>query len=520
MTIRPMTMATNRRSLTVLLITIMMMIFSGCTLGPDFTRPAAPKTDRYTDSKPSGYATKFLVPGKELPGLWWTLYRSKPLTALIARAIQRSPDLQSAQATLVQAQETATAKKGSLFPALDVNATDTRQQISGAQYGNPNGGGSIFSIYNASVDVSYSLDAFGAIRRQIESLSAQAEYQKFQLEGAFLTLAANIVTTAIQEASLRAQQTATEDIIDAQMQQLEAIKQQFELGGASKAAVLAQQSTLEQTRTTLPPLQLSVAQAHHQLTVLAGDLPSADPAAQFNLADLHLPDKLPLSLPSKLVEQRPDIRAQEAVLHASSAQIGVVIASVFPDFTISGNVGSIATQAGQLFIPGSEVWSLTASLMQPLFHGGDFTHKRNAAVASYQQAAAQYRSTVLKAFQEVADTLSALEFDAAALKTQDAAEQAARESLALTREQFSIGAISYVSLLTAERDYQQARIGQIKAQAARLADTAALFQALGGGWWQRGDLSTAILAGQKDRQKPCGFIDCLLKPLPTAQPDN
>ncbi|TAL44063.1 MAG: efflux transporter outer membrane subunit [Methylovulum sp.] len=508
-----------KRSLPALVITG-IMLFSGCTLGPDFTRPAAPELSRYSDDKASAETAKALALGKALPGQWWTLYHSRPLSALIAQAIKHSPDLQSAQAKLIQAQETAEAKKGSLLPALDASASDTEQLVSGAQFGNPDGGGSVFSLYNASVKVSYTLDVFGAIRRQIEGLSAQAEYQKFQLEGAFLTLAGNIVTTAIQEASLRAQIAATEDIIDAQVQQLDVIKQQFELGGTSKAAVLAQQSTLEQTRTNLPPLQKQLAQIRHSLSVLTGNFPSTDLAAQFNLDNLSLPDKLPLSLPSKLVEQRPDIRAQEALLHAASAQIGVVVASVFPDFTINGNIGSIATKVGELFIPGSEVWSISGNLMQPLFHGGDFTHKRYAAIANYEQAAAQYRSTVLQAFQDVADTLSALEFDAAALKTQDTAEKAAQESLDLTRGQFQVGAVSYLSLLSAERDYQQARIGRIKAQAARLADTAALFQALGGGWWNRGDLSGMLRADQKDRQKPCSFINCLINPLPTPLPQK
>ncbi|MCF7987550.1 MAG: efflux transporter outer membrane subunit [Methylovulum sp.] len=494
---------------------LLSLTLSACTLGPDFKRPDPPNVSTYRQNKATEQA---LVLGKELPGQWWTLYHSKPLSALIAQAIKHNPDLQSAHATLVQAQELAQAKKGSLLPSLDASAFSTRQQISGAQFGNPSMGGSVFSLYNTSVKVSYTLDVFGAIRRQIENLSAQADYQRFQLEAAFLTIAANIVTTALQEASLRAQITATEQIIDAQAQQLNVIQQQFDLGSTSKAAVLAQQSTLAQTRTYLPPLQQALAQTRHRLTTLVGTFPSTDLAAQFNLDELSLPDALPLSLPAKLVEQRPDIRAQEAALHAASAQIGVVTASVFPDFTISSNVGSIATQASGLFMPGSEIWNLTANLLQPVFHGGDFTHKRQAAVASYEQAAAQYRSTVLKAFQDVADTLSALEFDENALKTQDAALQAAQESLSLTQTQFNIGAVSYVSLLNAQRDYQQARMGRIKAQAARLADTAALFQALGGGWWQRGNLSEVLTANQKTQQVPCRFFDCWTNPLPTSLP--
>jgi NodT family efflux transporter outer membrane factor (OMF) lipoprotein len=254
---------------------------------------------------------------------------------------------------------------------------------------------------------------------------------------------------------------------------------------------------LEQERTALPPLQKQLMQTRHRLTVLVGDLPSNDLTAQFTLADLKLPLEVPLSIPSKLVAQRPDIRAQEALLHAANANIGVITAKMFPDFTISANIGSIATRLGDLFVPGSAIWSTGLNLLQPIFHGGEDIHNRRAAIAAYEAAAARYRSTVLQAFQNVADSLTALESDANAVKVQTAAEQAALASLELSRTQYQVGATSYLSLLTAQNTYQQARIGQIKAQATRLADTAALFQALGGGWWNRADLSRTLAAQQK-----------------------
>lgn len=490
------------------------LLCSACTLGPDFVHPASPTVKSYTGKDESAATfsaagkAQSLSPGKDIAGQWWKLFRSEELTKLINQAITHSPDLQAAQAALVEAQENASAKEGSLLPALDASFSDTRQKTSGALFGNPSAGGSLFTLYDASVKVSYTLDVFGAIRRQIEGLNAQAEYQHFQLEAAFLTLAGNIVTTVVQEASLRAQIAATDDIIKAQAKQLDVIRQQFELGGLSKAAVLAQQSTLEQTRTGLPPLQQQLSQARHRLSVLVGNAPGKEPA-RFNLADLHLPEQLPLSLPSKLTLQRPDIRAQENLLHAAGAQIGVVTARVFPDFTINASASSIATHIGDLFVPGSAIWSLGGNLLQPLFHGGEFTHAKRAAVAVYEQEAAQYRSTVLQAFQNVADTLTALKFDAAELNAQDAAERAALETLEMTRTQFQIGAVSYLALLTAERDVQQAHIGRIKAQAARLADTAALFQALGGGWWNRVDLATVISTEQKKLKKPCQWWFCL-----------
>ena len=479
------------------------MLFSGCTLGPDFTSPPSPDTKSYTTGKPSNRITttssetgaaQTLAFGKDIQGQWWTLFRSPALTKLIEQAMKHSPDLQAALYALTEAQENASAKQGSLFPALDLSSKALRQKITGAQFGAPNFPGTTYTLSSVSVNVAYTLDVFGAIRRQIEGFEAQAEYQQFQLEAAFLTLASNVVTTAIQEASLRAQINATEEIIKAQARQLDLVNQQFDLGAASKVDVLALQSTLEQTRTTLPPLQLQLAETRHRLTVLTGELPSTGLVAQFKLSDLHLPEELPLSLPSKLVQQRPDVRAQEALLHAASAEIGVATARLFPDFTINANVGSIATRLGDLFVPGSAIWSFGGNLLQPVFHGGELIHKERAAVAAYEQAAAQYRSTVLQAFQNVADTLSALEFDAAGLKTQDAAVRAALDSLKLSRLAYQIGAVSYLSLLNSERDYQQTRIGQINAQARRYADTAALFQALGGGWWNRTDLSRTLLA--------------------------
>lgn len=490
-----------------LLLAAGMMMVSSCTLGPDFTRPASPEVKNYTEHAEAEQTVKALKLGKELPGQWWTLFHSKPLTALIEQAIKHNPDLQSAHATLVQAQENALSKQGSLWPALDATGYATRQQVSGAQFGNPNFKGSVFSLYNTSVGVSYTLDVFGGIRRQIEGLNAQAEYQRFQLEGAFLTIASNIVTTAVQEASVRAQIEATQEMIAAQTQQLDVIKQQFELGSTSKTAILAQQSALEQTKTTLPPLQQQLTQLRNRLKVLVGTFPSTELAAQFQLDGLTLPSSLPLSLPSKLVEQRPDIRAQEALLHAASAQIGVVIASVFPDFTLKANVSTIATEAGNLFAPGSEIWNMTANLAQPIFHGGQLTHQRRVAKAAYQQVAEQYRSTVLTAFQNVADSLNALQYDAEELKTQESAQRAAHDTLELTQAQFQVGAVSYLNLLTAQHDYQLARIGQIKAKAGQIADTAALFLALGGGWWQRPDLSKTLADSQPKTKKADSLLE-------------
>ena len=489
-------------------ITAIPLLISGCMMGPNFTSPTSPDTKSYTTDKPSNRITtsssvsegaQSLVLGKDIQGQWWTLFRSPPLTKLLEQAMKHNPDLQAASSALIEAQENASVQESSLFPALDAGFSTRRQKISGSQFGNPNFQAPAYNLSTASVQVAYTLDVFGAIRRQVESYEAQADYKRFQLEGVFLTLASNVVTTAIQEASLRAQINATKEIIIAQSKGLDLVKQQFELGGASKVDVLLQQTTLEQTRTNLPPLERQLAQNRHRLTVLTGELPSTELAAQFNLSDLHLPEELPLSLPSKLVQQRPDVRAQEAQLHSANAQIGVATAQLFPDFTINANVGSIATRIGDLFVPGSAIWTVGGNLLQPVFHGGGLIHQRRAAIAAYEQAAAQYRSTVLLAFQNVADTLSALEFDAVGLKTQDAAVKAASDTLALTQMQYKLGVVSYLPLLIAERNYHQTRITQITAQTRRYSDTAALFQALGGGWWNRPNLSVNLLTEQKQQ---------------------
>jgi NodT family efflux transporter outer membrane factor (OMF) lipoprotein len=296
----------------------------------------------------------------------------------------------------------------------------------------------------------------------------------------------------VQEASLRAQIAATQDIIDIESQQLDVLQHQFELGGASRAAVLAQAATLAQTRATLPPLAKQLAQERNLIATLAGRFPNDPPAETFELSTLYLPQELPLSLPSRLVEQRPDIRSAEALLHSASAQVGVATANMLPQITLTGQYGAISTGNP---LAGLPVWSIGAGLTQPLFRGGELLHARRAAVAAYEEAAAQYRSTVLTAFQNVADALRALQSDADALSAQVVAERAAADSLDIARRQFQLGAINYLLLLNAEQTYQQAHIALVQAQANRYADTAALFQALGGGWWNRRDVAAADQGG-------------------------
>jgi len=382
---------------------------------------------------------------------------------------------------------------------VNAGASVTRQKISGAAFGQPDARFDPFTLYNVSVGITYALDVSGGARRELESLRSQVDYERFLVEGAYLTIAANIVTTAMNEAALRAEISATKEIIQAQEKQLEVVERQFQLGAVAKTDVLAQRSQLAQTRATLPPLEKALSQTRHLLAVLAGKLPSeAATLPEFSIAGFELPQEVPVSLPSSLVRQRPDIRAAESLMHAASAQIGVATAALLPQINLTGSFGSEASTSKALFRSSAGVWSLGAGLVQPLFHGGELTARRRAAIAAYDSAAAQYRTTVLQAFQNVADVLRALEADAQALKARAEAEAAASELFDMAQKQFQLGAVNYLSLLNAQREEQVARLGLIQAQTLRFTDTAALFQALGGGWWNRAPKKETTANGRKD----------------------
>ncbi len=435
----------------------------------------------------AGAAQSFAL-GQDIPAQWWLVFHSGALDRLIRASLTQSPNLAAAQAALRQAQETLNAQTGALlYPNVGGQLGITRETAPLGSTVAP--GGSLFTLYNASVNVSYTLDVFGASRRELESLRAAVDYQRFQVEAAYLALTSNLVTTAIREASLRAQLEATREVLAAQERQLAIIGKQFTAGAIARSTVLVQRTQVAQTRATLPPLEKSLAQARHQLSVYAGKLPSESGMPEFQLDSLQLPADLPVTLPSSLVRQRPDIQASEALLHEASAQIGVATGNLYPQITLSGSVGSAALQLGNLFGPGTGFWSVAAGLLQPIFNGGALTARRRAAIAAYDQAAALYRATVLTAFQNVADALRALDLDASTLKAQADAESLARESLDLATRQYQLGAVSYLGLLDAQRTYQQARVSLVQAQAARYSDTAALFQALGGGWWNREPLA-------------------------------
>ena len=470
------------------------LMLSSCAVGPDFHAPAAPEVKSLTSGTVPAQtaatpgaeagAAQSLQNGADIPAKWWELFQSPKLNELVQQALAANPTMASAQAALRNAQENLRASQSGFFPAVTANAGVTRQSISLASYGLP-GGNDIFNLFNASVNVSYTLDLFGGTRRAVEAQAAQVDYRRFELESTYLTLSANTVTTALLAASLRTQEDATNDIIAAQLEQLRVLHKQFELGAVSQGDVLAVEAQVAATQATLPPLQKGLAQAQNQLANYVGKFPGTFTPVDLNLTDLKLPQQLPLSLPSELVRQRPDVRAAEAQLHQTSVGGGVATANMLPQITLSGAYGAEAGTPRDLFSPGTAIWNVGAGLLQPIFNAGQLSARRRAAVAAYDQSLADYQTVVAGAFQNVADVLAALDADANALNAQYGAYGAADKSLQLVQKQYQLGAVSYLGLLNAQRQYQQARIAYVQAVATRYQDTAALFQALGGGWWNR-----------------------------------
>jgi NodT family efflux transporter outer membrane factor (OMF) lipoprotein len=472
-------------------------LLSSCAVGPDFKPAAAPDVDRYTkDPLPTrttstsiagGQAQRF-VKNMDIPAQWWTLFRSPRLNALIERSLKANPNVEAALAALRVAQQNVLAQEGKFFPLVQGNFNPIRQQIPNALSSPLASGATVFNVVTSQVIVSYSLDVWGQNRRAVESLQAQADSQQFLVEAAHLTLTSNVALAAIQEASLREQIAATHELISINSKMLGILRRQFSTGYSNRIDVAAQEAQLAQTVATLPPLQKQLAQQRDLLTALAGRYPSEEVPEKFMLSIFRLPRDLPVSLPSKLVEQRPDVRSAEELVHSTSAQIGVAVANMLPNFTINANGGYTATALANIASyasPANQFFTLAGNVTQPIFDGFTLLHQKRAAEAAFDQAAAQYRATVIGALQNVADTLQALQADANALKAASAFERAAKVSLDLVQQQFQSGYTNVLLLLNAQQNYLQARLTVIQARANRLADTVALFQALGGGWWNR-----------------------------------
>jgi NodT family efflux transporter outer membrane factor (OMF) lipoprotein len=480
----------------IFLPSVAVTLICGCAVGPNFKQPAPPPVKTYlpeplpaqTDSvDASGGPAQHFVAGMNIPAQWWTLFQSPALNELIEQSFKNNPTVQGAQAALRQANENYLAQRGALLPTVQGGYDFQRQRnATGTLAPTLSSGEQIFNLHTAQVSVTYALDVFGGVRRQTESMRALADSQQYQLEATYLTLASNVVTTAIQEASARAQLEATQDIVRSEREGLQILQRQYELGSIAMTDVMAQEATLATAETGIPALQKQLEQARHALATLAGRFPSETAAEHFELASLRLPEDIPVSIPSQLVRQRPDVLSAEAQMHSASAEVGVAIANMLPQISLTGSLGGASTQFGQLFAAGNTFWTGGASLTQTLFQGGALLHKERAARAALDQAGADYRGAVLTAFQNVADTLSALQLDAQALSAAVRAQHAAEQSLVTIRRNVELGSTGYLAMLNAQQTYQQAVLNLAQAEANRYTDTAALFQALGGGWWNRG----------------------------------
>ncbi|BEU96705.1 efflux transporter outer membrane subunit [Acidovorax sp. DW039] len=507
-------------------------LLAGCAVGPDYQRPTLPETKAYSpepmaeatasSSQSKGGEAQRIIPGRDIQADWWTLFQSPALNALIEEAFKANPDLEAAQAALRAAQENVAAQQGFFFPTVQMNYSPARTKIAGNLGGNSpgvQGNGSVIStfqgkpaseggtapfnkpvIYNfhtAQLSVGYDPDLFGSNRRQVESLQAQAQVQRFEWEAARITLATNIVAAAIQDALLRQQIATSQAMVEASGAAVEITRKQLAAGYVTRLDVAAQEQALAQAQQLLPPLRRQLEQNRNLLRVLAGSPPDRE-LPSFALDELKLPQELPLSLPSQLVEQRPDVRAAEEQLRSAFADVGVARAARLPQFSITANTGGAASNFSQMFWPSGRFFSLALGITQPLFDGGTLKHRERAAQEQLNRAAALYRSAVLSAWQNVADGLQSIHSSAEVLQTADNASQAAQATLDLTRRQHAKGYLDRLALISAEQAYRAATLNQLQARAARLGDTAMLFQALGGGWWQRPDAEVAVATPAKN----------------------
>jgi NodT family efflux transporter outer membrane factor (OMF) lipoprotein len=465
------------------------LLLAACAVGPDFHRPAPPAVQQYgaplaqSTAPTAGGEPQQLEIGASVPERWWEAFGSGQIDALVEQVLAANPDIQAGQAALRAALESAAAARGALWPGLQASYQGVRRRdATGTLSPTLNSGAPIFTLHTAEVDVSYTLDVFGGNRRTVEALVSTAEAQRFGLEATRLTLASNAIVAVVNQAAAQAQIAAMQHIVQEERAALETLRQQYALGSVSLATVNAQEATLSQAEAALPALEQQRVQQQDLIAALAGRAPSQMTSLDVELSALTLPRNVPLTLPAQLVTHRPDIRAAEAQLHAATAQVGVAEAALLPAISLSANSGSAAVQLSNLTAPGTRFWSLGGSLSQTLFAGGSLVHRKRAAVALMDQAADSYRSTVLQAFRQVADVLAALQSDAATLAAQTRAESAAAQSLNLVVQNLKLGSASGLELIQAEHEHEMAVLALVQARAARLADTVALYQALGGGW--------------------------------------
>jgi NodT family efflux transporter outer membrane factor (OMF) lipoprotein len=465
------------------------LLLAGCAVGPDFVRPQPPAVDQYTQGQEpsqtivaSGQAQQFDY-GDAIAADWWQVFNSPPLNDIIKEALDQNRNLAAAEARLRQSQDLLLAGYGVFFPQANLGLAISRQKFSPVQFGIGTAG-STFTLYTPQVSASYLLDVFGGQRRTVEDLAAQVDYQGYTAQATYITLLGNVINATIAQAAYQAQIEATEQIIGIIKEQVRLTETQSNAGTVPYASVVSLQSQLATAEASLPPLRQNLSKTQHLLAALVGRTPGQWAAPRLALKDITLPRKLPVTLPSDLVRRRPDILASEAQLHSASAKIGVATAALFPTITLNADFGKNITNSVAVFGPGGQFWSVGGSLAQPLFRGGTLWYQRKAAIEAYQASLASYQQVVISAFQQVADSLRAVENDALTLKAQSEALNAATQALQLVKANHQAGLVNYLQILTADNQYQQARLGVIQAQALRLQDTAALFVALGGGWWR------------------------------------
>jgi NodT family efflux transporter outer membrane factor (OMF) lipoprotein len=483
-----------------------LLLASGCVVGPNFKRPDEPTVAGYLPPEPPGpaalpgppgspgqpaagaegggaEAAQRIALGQKIPALWWDLFHSPRLDETLTQAITASYSLAAAKATLAAAQELIVEARAGFYPQVALGASGRR--------GNTALGGGASNLFSLGPSVSYSLDAFGGTRRRVEQQTAVAENQRYQLAAAYLTLTGGTVTEAIAIASTRLQIATAEDLIRNDQKNLDLTQREFDAGKVAKTDVLTAAAQLEADRTQLPPLRQQLSVAQHALAVLVGKPTGETAPPDFTIEELTLPPEVPVSLPSELVRQRPDILAAEAQLHADSAAVGVAISAMYPSITLSGSLVQEALSLANLFRSSSRVWSAGGDVNQPLYTGGSLSAQRRAAIDTYNAQLAIYQQTVLQAFGQVADSLSALQHDAELLAVSHRALDIASDSLKLQRSSYAAGKTSALQLISAENTYSEARLSYARAVGQRLTDTAQLFIAVGGGWWNAGDLAAS-----------------------------
>jgi NodT family efflux transporter outer membrane factor (OMF) lipoprotein len=482
------------------LAALALCLVAGCKVGPNYQPPTAPAVTAYTpqpqpaatasSAGPAGQAQHFNSSdgaSASIPAQWWTLFQSPELNGMMEQALANSPTLAQAAARLKEAQEELNARTGATkYPTVTGNAAVEQEQPNLSAYGIPFPNPSPFTLLNGSVAVSYALDLFGANRRLIESLQAERDYENWQLEGTRLMLAGNVASAAIRQAELRKQIELTKQLLAVEERELTITEARKQAGGASDADIESKKATAAETQATIPPLDAQLDAVNHQLAVLMGKSPAEAQIPDLSLDALRLPQELPLSLPSALVRQRPDIRAAESLLHEASANVGVATANLYPQIVLSGSGGGIGTS----FVAGGDIWNVASSLTQPIYNGGALRAEKRKAEAAYQEASSVYRQTVLQAFGQVADTLTAIDHDAQTLQARSDAAADADASYQIALRRYQAGGISELTLLEAQRQCLQTELDRSTAVAARFSDSATLFEALGGGWWNTAAATT------------------------------